>query len=86
MYRMEEECVRLRLQRLYKLTATEAEELIREAERNRRQQRLLQVRSQSKQLSQTLAKNVRTAERNALQEMSNTLRKVKIITTEKIFT
>ena len=72
---MEEECVRLRLQRLYKLTATEADELIKEAEKNRRQQRLLQVRSQSKQLSQTLAKNVRTAERNALTEMSNTLKK-----------
>jgi len=73
---MNEEDCRLRLQRLYKLTVDEASDLIRTAETNRRLERIQQVRSQSKELAQTVSKNVRTAERNALKEMSNTLTKV----------
>lgn len=73
---MNEEDCRLRLQRLYKLTVDEATDLIRTAETTRRLERLQQVRCQSKQLTQTVSKNVRTAERNALKEMSNTLTKV----------
>ena len=54
-----------------------AADLIKNAETSRRLERLAQVRNQSKQLSQTVSKNVRVAERNALKEMSNTLTRVR---------
>jgi predicted Holliday junction resolvase-like endonuclease len=82
---MNEEDCRLRLQRLYKLTAKEATELIRNAENNRKLLRLKQVREQSKKLNENLSKNVRITERNVLKEMSNTLYKVTLKKMSKDF-
>lgn len=70
---MEADDVRLRLQRLYKLTYDEAATLVQTAIDNRRKERLLQVRQQSRELALTTNRKVKTAERSALAEMSNTL-------------
>ena len=70
---MEAEDVRLRLQRLYKLTADEANTLIQSALDSRKKERLLQVRAQSKKIAARVNHKVKSKERNALKELSNTL-------------
>ena len=70
---MEAEDVRLRLQRLYKLTADEANTLIQSALDSRKKERLLQVRAQSKKIAARVNNKVKSKERNALKELSNTL-------------
>ncbi|CAG5110969.1 Oidioi.mRNA.OKI2018_I69.chr2.g5315.t1.cds [Oikopleura dioica] len=70
---MEAEDVRLRLQRLYKLTADEANTLIQSALDSRKKERLLQVRAQSKKIANRVNHKVKNKERSALKELSNTL-------------
>ncbi|CBY40910.1 unnamed protein product [Oikopleura dioica] len=70
---MEAEDVQLRLQRLYKLTADEANTLIQSALDSRKKERLLQVRAQSKKIAARVNHKVKSKERNALKELSNTL-------------
>ena len=67
-----EEC-RLRLARHYKLTIDEADNLIQTAVDNLRKERIKQVRNQSREIAKKTIRNVKTAERKAFKEMSNTL-------------
>ena len=72
---MEQDEIRSRIQRLYKLTANEADDLIKDAQDHLRRERLKQVRNQSRQISKKTLRNVKEAERKAFVEMSNTLQK-----------
>ena len=73
MIQMEQDEIRARIQRHYKLTANEANELIKDAQDHLRRERLKQVRNQSRQISKKTLRNVKDAERRAFVEMSNTL-------------